>query len=318
MGNIRRYYYANKTKIWRGILIVAFILVIIQVLNYFQKNKSTTSKNLSESEQNTVNTLISDTSLTTNESSLGTGVVDTNQLEKDVELIDKFLELSNTKEFEKAYELLSNECKETLFNTYDNFKNNYCDKIFNSYKTYTTENWSGNTYKVRITEDPLATGNTSNDMSIQEYITIVNNDGDYKLNINNYIGRKKINAQKTQNDITINVISSDTFVDYEIYNIQVKNNTKNTIYLDDGEDTSTIYIEDSNKIKYEAASSELIFSTLKVPANSTINYSIKYNNSYRTNRKISKLVFGKLILNYDEYIKNTISYEDTIKFEVTF
>lgn len=319
MGKIRRYYYANKTKIWRCILIVAFILVIIQFLNYFQKNKGiTTNEKISASEQNTINTLIEDTSLTTNKSQLGTGVVDTNQLEKHVEIIDNFLALCNNKEFNKAYELLSDECKETLFNTYDNFENAYCNKIFNSYKTYTCENWSGNTYKVRITEDPLATGNTSKDMSIQEYITIVNNNGEYKLNINNYIGRKEINAEKTQDDVTVKVISSDTFIDYEIYNIQVKNNTKNTIYLDNGENTSTIYIEDSNGIKYEAASSEIIFSTLKIYANSTINYSIKYNNSYRTNRKISKLVFERLILNYDKYINNTNNYEYTTKFEVTF
>ena len=45
MGNLRRYYYANKTKIWRGILIVAFILVIIQVLNYFVGRKNTNKTN---------------------------------------------------------------------------------------------------------------------------------------------------------------------------------------------------------------------------------------------------------------------------------
>ena len=316
MGNLRRYYYANKTKIWKVILIVAFILAIIHLLNYFQKTRK--YNNNEELSSNNLNTLINNTSLTTGKSSLGTGQISITKLEKDITIIDSFLKLCNNKEFNEAYELLSDECKETLFNTYDNFKSAYCDKIFNSYKTYTTENWSGNTYKVRITEDPLATGNTSKDMSIQEYITIVDNNGEYKLNINNYIGRKKINAQKTQNGITINVISSDTFVDYEIYNIQVKNNTKNTIYLDNGKDTSTIYIIDSNGIKYEAASGELIFSTLKVPAHSTINYKIKYNNSYRTNRKISQLVFEKLILNYDEYIKDTSNYEGMIKFEVTF
>ena len=45
MGNLRRYYYANKTKIWRGVLIVAFILVIIQVLNYFAGRKNTNKTN---------------------------------------------------------------------------------------------------------------------------------------------------------------------------------------------------------------------------------------------------------------------------------
>ena len=315
MGNLRRYYYANKAKIWRLLLIVAFILVIIQLLNYFQSKKVV---NQGQLVQNGTDKVISNTSLSTDQSALGTGTVNEQKLKEDITIIDNFLNLCNNKKFEEAYEILSDECKECLFDTYDNFKNNYCDKIFNSYKMYTTENWSGNTYIVKIKEDPLASGNINNDTEIQEYITIVENGDKDKLNINNYIGRKKIEKENTQNDITIKVLSSDTFTEYEIYNIQVKNNTENTIYLDDGQDTSTFYIEDENNLKYEAASGEVIFSTLQVPAGSTINYSIKYTNSYRTNRKINKLVFGKLILNYDEYLENINSYNNTVKFEINF
>lgn len=316
MGNLRRYYYANKTKIWRGILIVAFILVIIQVLNYFQGKKNTKVNNVSKT--NTINTITNNTSLTTDKSALGTGSVSENQLKSDINIIDGFLSLCNNKKFEEAYKLVSTDCKNNLFTTYEIFKKTYCDKIFNTYKTYTTENWSGNTYRVKITEDPLATGKTSNDMAIQEYMTIVDENKEKKLNINNYIGRKKINAEKTQNNIKIEVVSSDTYTEYEVYNIRVTNNSEKTIYLDDGEKTSTIYIEDSNELKYNAASGEIIYSTLKIKPGSTVEYAIKYTNTYRANRKINKLVFENLILNYDEYIKNTEQYKDVIKFEVTF
>lgn len=316
MGNLRRYYYANKTKIWRGILIVAFILVIIQVLNYFQGKKNTKVNNVSKT--NTINTITNNTSLTTDKSALGTGSVSESQLKSDINIIDGFLSLCNNKKFEEAYKLVSTDCKNNLFTTYEIFKKTYCDKIFNTYKTYTTENWSGNTYRVKITEDPLATGKTSNDMAIQEYMTIVDENKEKKLNINNYIGRKKINAEKTQNNIKIEVVSSDTYTEYEVYNIRVTNNSEKTIYLDDGEKTSTIYIEDSNELKYNAASGEIIYSTLKIKPGSTVEYAIKYTNTYRANRKINKLVFENLILNYDEYIKNTEQYKDVIKFEVTF
>lgn len=316
MGNLRRYYYANKTKIWRGILIVAFILVIIQVLNYFQGKKNTKVNNVSKT--NTINTITNNTSLTTDKSALGTGSVSENQLKSDINIIDGFLSLCNNKKFEEAYKLVSTDCKNNLFTTYEIFKKTYCDKIFNSYKTYTTENWSGNTYRVKITEDPLATGKTSNDMAIQEYMTIVDENKEKKLNINNYIGRKKINAENTQNNIKIEVVSSDTYTEYEVYNIRVTNNSEKTIYLDDGEKTSTIYIEDSNELKYNAASGEIIYSTLKIKPGSIVEYAIKYTNTYRANRKINKLVFENLILNYDEYIKNTEQYKDVIKFEVTF
>ena len=316
MGNLRRYYYANKTKIWRGILIVAFILVIIQVLNYFQGKKNTKVNNVSKT--NTINTITNNTSLTTDKSALGTGSVSESQLKSDINIIDGFLSLCNNKKFEEAYKLVSTDCKNNLFTTYEIFKKTYCDKIFNSYKTYTTENWSGNTYRVKITEDPLATGKTSNDMAIQEYMTIVDENKEKKLNINNYIGRKKINAENTQNNIKIEVVSSDTYTEYEVYNIRVTNNSEKTIYLDDGEKTSTIYIEDSNELKYNAASGEIIYSTLKIKPGSIVEYAIKYTNTYRANRKINKLVFENLILNYDEYIKNTEQYKDVIKFEVTF
>ena len=316
MGNLRRYYYANKTKIWRGILIVAFVLVLIQVLNYFQGRKSNKTNNVSNT--NMINTITNNTSLTTDKSALGTGIINETQLKNDITIIDEFLNLCNNKKFEDAYKLVSTDCKNNLFTTYEIFKKTYCDKIFNTYKTYTTENWNGNTYKVRITEDPLATGKTSSDMSIQDYMTIVDENNEKKLNINNYIGRNKINAVNTQNNIKIEVLSSDTFTEYEVYNIRVTNNSDKTIYLDDGEKTSTIYIEDSNGLKYNAASGEIIYSTLKIRPGSTVEYAIKYTNTYRASRKIKKLVFANLILDYDKYIKNPNNYNEGIKYEVTF
>ena len=99
MGNLRRYYYANKTKIWRGILIVAFILVIIQVLNYFQGKKNTKVNNVSKT--NTINTITNNTSLTTDKSALGTGSVSESQLKSDINIIDGFLSLCNTKNLKK-------------------------------------------------------------------------------------------------------------------------------------------------------------------------------------------------------------------------
>ena len=316
MGNLRRYYYANKTKIWKGVLIVAFILVIIQVLNYFAGRKNTNKTN---TVSNNISTNITEnTSLTTNKSSLGTGTVSESKLKNDMKIIDEFLNLCNNKKFEDAYKLVSTDCKNNLFTTYEIFKKTYCDKIFNTYKTYTTENWNGNTYKVRITEDPLATGKTSNDMSIQDYMTIVEENNEEKLNINNYIWRNKINAVNTKSNVKIEVISRDTFAEYEVYNIRVTNNSDKTLYLDDGEKTSTIYIEDSKGLKYNAASGEIIYSTLKIRPGSTVEYAIKYTNTYRASRKIKKLVFANLILDYDKYIKNPNNYNEGIKYEVTF
>ena len=52
------------------------------------------------------------------------------------------------------------------------------------------------------------------------------------VDINNYIGRNKINAVNTQSNVKIEVISRDTFAEYEVYNIRVTNNSDKTIYLE--------------------------------------------------------------------------------------
>lgn len=312
MGNLRRYYYANKTKIWRSILIVAFILVLIRILNYMAGKPSYNIDN-TVNYNNKVNTVVSDSSLTTDKSITSSVNIDETVLKNDITIIDQFLNLCNSKQFEQAYELVSEECKQNLFSTYDVFKRTYCDVVFNNYKTYTTENWSGQTYKVRITEDPLATGNTSSGMAIQEYITIVQNDGESKLNINNYIGRKNIHSTETKNDITIEVVSCDMYLEYEVYNIIVKNNTGKIICLDNGEESFSMYIQDDNGVKYEVSTSEIIYSTLKVLPGSSMKYNIKFTNTYRTNRVMEKIVFNKVILD----INNKSEYNNSMNIEVT-
>ncbi len=320
MGNLRRFYYNNKTKIWRIILITAIILGIIYGINYqlkFERENAVKQPIINEPIESTTNNDVNDDILKSEESAINGNNISGNKLNNDVELLKNFFELCNNKEYEKAYELVSNECKENLYGNYDVFKKAYCDNIFNTVKTYSIENWSGSTYKVRFFEDILATGQTSENMTVQDYITIVEDDsGEDKLNINNYISRTKLDKTNTQNDITINVFNKDTYMDYEIYNIQVINNTSKNICLDSGEEVSTIYIQDDKGIKCEAASSELIFSTLIIEPGETKEYSIKYTNSYVTDRNISNMVFEKLILDYNEYIKDTQIYTDIIKFNI--
>ena len=312
MGNLRRYYYNNKTKIWKAILIIASVLLLIKFANYLVKINNTKKVNNNISE----NKIVDNSSLSTSNSTVTGNSINETKLKNEVTIIEQFLNFCNNKNFEKAYEMLSDECKENLFSTYDKFKSSYGDVIFTSKKTYSMENWSKSTYKVRIAEDILTTGKTTNNgIAIQEYITIIRNNEEYKLNINNYIGRTEINSSSTQKDITIKVLSKETFMDYEIYKIEVTNNTKNTIYLDNGEDTSTVYVQDSKGVKYEAASNELIYDSLKILPGQKIKYSIKYTNTYITNRTIKYLAFDKIIMNYDEYIKNTDNYDNTLSFK---
>ena len=320
MSKLRKYYYDNKTKIWKTILIIVSLFAILYFINFLIRNQN--QEILTSQEQNNIqNTVVDNTSLTTNQSVVGGTILDENKLEEDISIIEEFLNLCNNKEFEQAYELVSDDCKVNVFNNnYNDFVRTYCNKIFSTKKTYTSENWSGDIYKIRLVEDILATGQSSTSgTAIQEWYTVVEENDEEKLNINNYIGERVFNSvSNTVDDITIKILKRNTYKDYENYTIEVTNNTENTIYLDDGEDTSTIYVQDTNGVKHEAASSEIIFSTLVIPKEQTQKYTIKFTNSYVSNREISQMVFDKIILNYEEYLNAKEDYSNTLSFIVDF
>ena len=48
----------------------------------------------------------------------------------------------------------------------------------------------------------------------------------------------------------------------------------------------------------------------------TKRYTIKFTNTYITNREITSITFDKVILNYNEYLTNTENYEDTISITI--
>ena len=143
----------------------------------------------------------------------------------------------------------------------------------------------------------------------QDYITIVQNNNENKLNINSYIERKIPNEVTEEDNIKVTVKSIDTYMDYEIYNLSIQNNSENSILLDTNDDTKSVYLLDSRDMKYYFYSNEIIANRLMVKSKFTNDLKIKFTNSYSSSRKISSLVFSKMVLNYDEY-KNLENKEE--------
>ena len=77
MSNLRKYYYDNKSKIWKTILIIVSIFAVIYGVNYLMKIRSENYNTLAQNipQQNTV---VDNTSLTTNESVVGGVTLDEN------------------------------------------------------------------------------------------------------------------------------------------------------------------------------------------------------------------------------------------------
>ena len=225
------------------------------------------------------------------------------KLNEDIDIIKKFIEFCNNKEFEEAYDLLTDECKEEMFSNLNDFVNIYYTSLFNGEeKNYTIENWSSNTYQVNFIGDILSTGKVDEVKNKQDYITIVNQgNNEYKININNYIGRTNINRQTEHENIKINIESKDTYNDYEIYNISVENNTNNIVLLDTGDNPKSVYLLDDKDMKYYFYNNEIVQNKLIIKDGLKSKLKVKFYNSYSSTRSIEQLIFSKVILNYNEY-----------------
>lgn len=286
MNRLIKYYNQNRYMIWLVVLILIAIIALIQILNNFTLER--------KNAQNNQNTIIA------NNINKNYSVITGKEIKEEVSnIIDQFLNYCNNQEVEKAYEILSDECKEVLYPTLEGFTKNYYNKLFNKKKTYFYQGWitnNGNyTYKIDFTEDMLATG-TAAQTSIVDYYTVIKDNDNYKLNINKFIGITDINKTEKRDDIIINIKRKRVYMDYETYEIEVKNNSKGEIILDSLQDTDTVYIEDDKKQKYYWTSHEIIEDDVSIRNAQSKEIEIKFNKSYQPKNEIIKIVFSDIIL----------------------
>ena len=299
MYNLIRLWHQNKKAFISILAGIVFLFLIIQILNMAIKKKN--QENLSSYENTNANSTTNTTSeeakkgLLSNQSAITGQSVSKEELKDATDLIYNFVDYCNQQDLDKAYDLLSKDCKEQIFPSVDVFKTSYYNNVFaGQKKSCTIENWINNIYKVNIKEDALATGNVTG-YAKQDYMTIVEEDDGYKLNINNYIGFEQINRKTSRDNITMEVASKNTYKDYEEYNIKVTNNTENIIQLDNVTSAKTLYLEDSKGATYSYYNHELTDQTLTVAVGQTKEVTIKFYSTFVSTKKIKYIVFSNII-----------------------
>lgn len=188
-SNLRQNLVGNRYKILGIIVAIILVLLLIRVLNAQAKQENERGK-----KQNTIEQTSSYKPQET--VVLGENVTTTKQ-EENTKIMDEFINLCNKKEIEKAYNLLTDECKEEIFNSsIKSFKENYVEKIFTTDKIYSMQSWingTNTTYKVKILDDAMSLGKIGE--PVEGYYTIVKQNGEYKLNINSYVEREQLNKK---------------------------------------------------------------------------------------------------------------------------
>lgn len=297
----------NKRKIIIVVIAIVLIIALIQILNNMAKNsKKEDSTNVVDNNLPIKSTI--------------TGAkMSVEETQSNTKLIDEFISECNNKNIDKAYEYLSDECKIEKFESDKSiFETNYIDVIFGEKRIYniSVEYCENNLYlyKVNFYNDALSTGNASTTMKYSDYITVDYNNN--KINVGNFVFSKDINKKAEKNDITITAVKKAVYKDYEYYYIRVENHSDKDILLDSKEDNNTIRLVNSSGVIYNALSSELVDSVLKIGAGYSKTIKIKFMMQYNPNTSIKALRFTKIIPDYTEYKKDTVNYTDRLEISI--
>lgn len=314
MFRLKQFYNQNRKKIWAGIIVFIFLFGLLQLLNYLSKNKVNTKDISNSSTNSTTITATKDKTQKKQTSVMNDYIISDNTANLNEEIIKNFIEYCNNGETAKAYELLSNNCKDVLYSTEEAFIENYYKNIFNEKKICDMQVWTVDgttyTYKVTIASDILSTGQANNSNQQTDYITVIQEDDEKKLNINSYICRKNVKGTSTQNNIQLTVNYKDVYMEYEKYNISIKNKSQNIILLDNKENVKTIYLLDDNDIKYSAYAHEISKVQLVFKPQQKRTLDIKFNKVYDAEKVIKNMHFTSVIINYEEYVNDKENYED--------
>lgn len=311
MNKLIRIWNQNRGKIIITALVVVFFFIIIRTLNGVakksieQKNNNTNTAWVEEEE-------IPDKSILTGQK------VNSETTKTNVNVIEEFVNSCNENDIDKAYNLLTDDCKETLFKTKEKFTENYYNLIFSEPRTIKVENYKnsskGNTYKVTFYGDVLGTANVSNKNYYQDYITVEKENN--KLNVNSLIRTSQINKKTEQNGITLEITKQAIYIDYEIYTIKVQNNTNKEICIDTRKSSKSIYATGTDNIKYTAFANEIASNLYEITAYGSKTYNLKFNKKYNPSIRTKKVTFTDVVEDYEKYENENIL--ERLKLEVSW
>lgn len=314
MHNLIRIYNQNRVKIWIIVIGIIISITIIQNLNTAIKSENNQKNNkIIEQQKNT--TIYKNES----KSMVSGGNVAESKQDEYGNLIDQFLKYCINGQPKSAYDLLSSDCKMVLYPSEELFEDLYYNGKFDNNKKYNFQSWSSsdiNIYLVKIYDNMLITGKDNTSNYLQDYFTIVKEGNSYKINIGGFLGIKNIEKSETKNDVTIFVKNSYVYMDYQILNFEVRNETENVVKLTKNNNEQSIYLQDSNGVKFNALLNENIDEDFIIDKNKNKKLQIKFSNSYRVDVGVKKINFSNIIMNYEQYKKENDNYKDIIDMEI--
>lgn len=304
MRRLIKYFNQNRKKILLIVLVIVFLIILVRVLNYMVKTNIQEERNSISNVQINKDTSIPDEAIISGEK------ISEEKASDDKKMIENFVQACNEKDYTKAYNMLTDDCKNIVFSgTMDSFVKNYCDLIFQTPKTYQLEGWldkvQGMTYKVTYLEDNiLATGGISEGLNYMDYITVIEENNETKLSIYNFINSYELSKIESKNNVEIQLNREDVYMDYVIYTVTVTNRNENTILLSNNIDNKQICLLDSNNSEYISYLNEIPQFNLIINKGEKKQFSIKFGKGYSSSSNSEYIRFKNIYLDYNAYVNN--------------
>ena len=308
MNNLFRKYNQNRKTIWAVIIIVAFFVILLQVIfglirsskqKMWQQPTEETNKQLQNGQANGVGQENQVQQTNTEPSNNSSSYIKEQYRKTAQNLINQFAQYCNQNQIEEAYNMLTDDCKQVLFPTINDFKQNYVNQVFSERRTAKVEQsmYEDGIYKVSYLTDVLANGgNTSNNV-LQDYIRITKQEKEDKLSINKFLYQEIFNKTVDSNSIYMKLVQKQAYTDYEIYQIQITNQTNQTILVSKEQ---RVYMIDEKQVQYPSNMDEQAIQNLIVRPQATTILNIKFSKMYNEERKVDAIEFLDIVANYEQ------------------
>ncbi len=226
-------------------------------------------------------------------------------------IVKEYFEYCNSKQYEKAYNLITEDCKHYVYlNDIENFKK-YIDSIYNNNKVYYLQNYSNvddtYVYILGIMDDIESTGTTGGYKVYEERIALIKNNDTFEIACDNYIKNERIGIEKEDAFLKVNVASKELSYTREEYNLTITNLTDNDIIIANFDTNKEVELNLGNQLR---SAMNIANSTFRVKPHETKTMSFifrKYFDDENTPTQL-RLNAVRIIANYDNSIMRNYSF----------
>lgn len=222
--------------------------------------------------------------------------------EKIENLVDKYFNYCNNGEYENAYNLITKECREKLYPTLEQFTA-YVNFVFEGKKKiYNIQNYSiyenKYIYSIRILDDILANGTTDGYSYYEEKLVLIEENGEFKLSIGEYIGDENPNIQVEDENMIVEITNKSVDYETETYTIKITNKTDKYIVIADNTQDNEIVLDVDGQARHPI-NTTFVWFFARPNSNATLD--VKFNKFYDNGLKSNKIVLNaiRILDSYD-------------------